>query len=75
LSVYKQYEERGAEFVPSYLELLSRGGSQPPEELGKVVGVDLEDPEFWDGGLDIVEQRMAEAEAAAAATGRVARAE
>jgi len=71
LSVYAEYEERGAEFVPSYLELLSRGGSQAPEELGKVVGVDLEDPEFWDGGLDIVEQRMAEAEAAAAATGRV----
>jgi oligoendopeptidase F len=69
LSVYAQYEERGAEFVPSYLELLSRGGSQPPEELGKVVGVDLADPEFWDGGLDIIEQRMAAAEAAAA--GRV----
>src|SRR5581483_10671658 len=35
LSVYRQYEVRGAEFVPSYLELLSRGGSAPPEELGK----------------------------------------
>jgi oligoendopeptidase F len=70
LSVYAQYEERGAEFVPSYVELLSRGGSQPPEVLGRVVGVDLADPEFWDSGLDIVEQRLAEAEAAAVATGR-----
>jgi oligoendopeptidase F len=70
LSVYAEYEERGAEFVPSYLELLSRGGSQSPEELGKVVGVDLTDPGFWDGGLDIVEQRLGAAEAAAAETGR-----
>jgi len=51
LAVYRQYEQRGAEFVPAYLELLSRGGSDTPEALGRVVGVDLADPGFWDGGL------------------------
>ncbi len=66
LSVYRQYEERGAEFVPSYLELLSRGGSASPEELGRIVGVDLADPAFWDGGLAIVEEQLAAAEDAAA---------
>jgi oligoendopeptidase F len=71
LSVYRQYEERGAEFVPSYLELLSRGGSAPPEELGRIVGVDLADPAFWDGGLAIVEQQLEAAEAAAVAAGRL----
>jgi oligoendopeptidase F len=71
LSVYRQYEERGAEFVPSYLELLSRGGSGPPEELGRIVGVDLADPAFWDGGLAIVEQQLEAAEAAAVAAGRL----
>jgi oligoendopeptidase F len=71
LSVYRQYEERGAAFVPSYLELLSKGGSAPPEELGKVVGVDLADPKFWDGGLDIVEEQLQAAEAAAKAAGRI----
>ncbi|MEX2256739.1 MAG: M3 family oligoendopeptidase [Acidimicrobiia bacterium] len=65
LSVYRQYEEQGAAFVPSYLELLSRGGSAPPEELGRIVGVDLEDPGFWDGGLTIVEEQLSAAEAAA----------
>ncbi len=72
LSVYRQYEERGAEFVPSYLELLARGGSDAPEELGRIVGVDLGAPEFWDGGLDIVRQQLDAAEAAAVAAGRVA---
>jgi oligoendopeptidase F len=71
LSVYKQYEDQGEGFVGSYLELLSRGGSLPPEELGKIVGVDLADPAFWDGGLNIIEQQLEAAEAAAIATGRV----
>jgi len=71
LSVYRQYEERGAEFVPSYLELLSRGGSAPPEELGHVVGVDLAAPSFWDGGLEIIEEQLEAAEEAAKAAGRL----
>jgi oligoendopeptidase F len=71
LSVYRQYEARGADFVPSYLELLAQGGSHSPEELGRIVGVDLADPGFWDGGLAIVEQQLEAAEAAAVAAGRV----
>ncbi len=71
LSVYRQYEEQGAAFVPAYLELLSRGGSAPPEELGRIVGVDLADPGFWDGGLAIVEEQLTAAEDAARATGRL----
>jgi oligoendopeptidase F len=71
LSVYRQYQEQGEGFVPSYLELLARGGSLPPEELGRIVGVDLADPAFWDGGLNIIEQQLEAAEVAALATGRV----
>jgi oligoendopeptidase F len=71
LSVYRQYEERGADFVPSYLELLSRGGSDTPEALGRVVGVDLADPGFWDGGLAIVEEQLDAAEQAAYASERL----
>ena len=71
LSVYRRYEEGGAEFVPAYLELLSAGGSLPPAELGRIVGVDLEDPGFWDAGLDLVEQQVTAAEAAAVEAGRV----
>jgi oligoendopeptidase F len=71
LSVYREYEERGAEFVPAYLELLARGGSEAPEALGRVVGVDLEDPAFWDGGLAIIEELLEAAERAAKDAGRL----
>jgi oligoendopeptidase F len=71
LSVYRLYEERGADFVPQYLELLAAGGSRSPEELGAIVGLDLADPGFWDGGLAIVAEQLEAAEAAAEASGRL----
>jgi oligoendopeptidase F len=71
LSVYAKYEESGPEFVPRYLDLLRAGGSMPPEDLGRIVDVDLADPGFWDRGLDIVERRLAETEQAARDAGRV----
>ena len=67
LAVYERYEEHGAEFVPRYLELLAAGGSRSPEELGRIVDVDLADPGFWEAGLDLVEHQLEEAEAAARA--------
>jgi oligoendopeptidase F len=73
LSVYQRYEQIGAELVPRYLELLSAGGSKSPEELGRIVGVDLADPGFWDAGLDLVERQLEDAEAAAEASGRLSR--
>ena len=72
LSVYRAYEEQGDAFVPRYLDLLASGGSRSPEELGHIVGVDLADPGFWEGGLQIVESQLEAAEAAAVASGRVA---
>ncbi len=71
LSVYARYAERGQEFVPSYLELLSAGGSMSPEELGRIVDCDLEDPGFWDAGLNIVEAQLDSATQAAEAAGRI----
>ena len=67
LSVYQLYSERGDEIVPGYLEMLAAGGSKSPEELGRMVGVDLTDPGFWDRGLDLVEGQVDEAVAAAEA--------
>jgi oligoendopeptidase F len=71
LSVYAQYEARGADFVPQYLDVLRAGGSMAPEALGKLVDVDLADPEFWDRGLDIIERRLEETVRAAEAAGRI----
>jgi oligoendopeptidase F len=71
LAVYKQYQEQGEGFVPRYLEMLAAGGSMSPEELGKIVGCDLTDPEFWNGGLSIVAGQLEAAEAAAKEAGRL----
>jgi oligoendopeptidase F len=68
LSAYRRYLDEGASFVPRYLELLSAGGSRSPEELAAIVGIDLADPGFWDAGLALVEEQLAEAEGLAAET-------
>ncbi len=58
--------------MPSYLELLAAGGSAPPEELGRIVGVDLADPRVLGlGWLDLVEEQLGAAEAAAREAGRI----
>jgi oligoendopeptidase F len=71
LSVYRQYEQQGSGFVGRYLELLKAGGSQAPEDLAAIVDCDLSDPAFWDGGLEIIDKQLADAEEAAKAAGRV----
>jgi oligoendopeptidase F len=71
LSVYRRYEELGRPFVPRYLDLLAAGGSLPPEELGRLVDCDLEDPGFWDAGLALIEEQVVAAEQAAVEAGRV----
>ena len=69
--MYRAYEQQGDDFVPRYLEMLAAGGSRSPEELGAIVGLDLADPAFWDGGLEIVAEQLAAAEAAATDSGRL----
>jgi oligoendopeptidase F len=66
LSVYSRYLTEGESFVPRYIELLSAGGSRSPEQLAEIVGIDLTDPGFWDSGLALVENQLAEAEELAA---------
>jgi oligoendopeptidase F len=70
LSIFARYLEQGEAFVPRYLELLAAGGSRSPEQLGKIVGVDLTDPGFWDTGLELIERQLRDAERAAAEVAR-----
>ena len=65
LSVYERYEQRGAEFVPQYLELLAAGGSRSPEELGGSSTSTSPTPASGTPGLDLVERQLHEAEQAA----------
>jgi oligoendopeptidase F len=67
MSVYERYLVEGPGFEQRYLELLRAGGSRSPEDLGEIVGIDLRDPGFWERGLDLLERRLEDAEAAAQA--------
>jgi oligoendopeptidase F len=70
LAIFRRYQQEGPSVVQPYLDLLRAGGSDTPEELAKVVGLDLADPGFWSGGLEAVDQLLAEAEALTGETGR-----
>ena len=54
-SLYEQYLEEGKTFVPKLLQAISAGSSVSPLEIGKIVGLDLADPSFWQGGLKVFE--------------------
>jgi oligoendopeptidase F len=62
LSVYHRYLEIGPSFVDDYLEFLAAGGSTPPDQLVRRVGMDITDPGFWDAGLKIVDGMVTEVE-------------
>ena len=65
LALYRLYEEKGAAFVPGYMEMLSKGGSVSPSELVAPLGVDINDPGFWHGGLSLLDEMVSQAEALA----------
>jgi oligoendopeptidase F len=58
LALYGLYKKEGASFVPKYLELLSAGGSETPYTLLEPFGVNPDDPDFWDGGLKIIDEML-----------------
>jgi oligoendopeptidase F len=54
LALYNIYKEQGASFVPKYVEALAAGDSDYPDQIMAKVGVDLNDPAFWNKGLDAI---------------------
>lgn len=54
LALYNVYEQTGNSFIPKYIELLASGDNDYPENLLAKVGVDLNDPEFWNKGIDLI---------------------
>lgn len=62
LSLYAQYRKEGKAFVPKYLELLSAGGSDKPENLAMKVGIDITKPSFWKGGMHLISEMIDDAE-------------
>lgn len=65
LALYKKYQEDPADFTPKFKEMLSLGGSKKPEEICAIMGLDIQDPVFWQTGLAVIEELISQAEALA----------
>jgi len=68
MALYQMYRQEGPPFVDRYLALLEAGGSQAPAALLKRIGVDIEDPSFWQLGLQPFAEMVADVEALVATT-------
>jgi oligoendopeptidase F len=62
LALFQKYRQDGAAFVPRYLQLLSSGGADAPHVLLAKLGVDVTDPSFWELGLRLLTEMVADAE-------------
>lgn len=51
MALYTLYQQQGGDFVPKYLDVLAAGDSNYPDRLLAEVGVDLNDPGFWQKGV------------------------
>jgi oligoendopeptidase F len=65
LALYNIYQQEGASFVPKYIELLASGDSDYPENLLAKVGVDLNNPDFWNQGIEAIRKLIDQEEALA----------
>lgn len=62
LTLHQQYKKQGKPFIKIYKNILSSGGSLPPEELLKQNGIDIKSKEFYQNALKTVEELLTEFE-------------
>jgi len=62
LALYARYLKFPDEFSKRYIELMKAGGSDWPHVLVGQLGLNLQDPDFWDQGLHAIEQLIVQAE-------------
>ncbi|MFA7483035.1 MAG: M3 family oligoendopeptidase [Vulcanimicrobiota bacterium] len=67
LSLYARYQEQGQSFIAQYLDFLAAGGSQSPQELLGKLNIDVTDPDFWQGGCDLIRHNLKRAQELATA--------
>jgi oligoendopeptidase F len=62
MALYRRFKQEGSRFASSYVSLLEAGGSMSPHDLMAHVGIDLNDPTFWRGGIQVLEGLVGEFE-------------
>ncbi|MGD2206644.1 MAG: M3 family oligoendopeptidase [Anaerolineae bacterium] len=65
LALYRQFQAEGEAFIPKYLKILAYGGSESPAHILGEAGIEMADPEFWQGGFDVIADMIGELEAQA----------
>jgi oligoendopeptidase F len=63
LSLYQQYKNEGESFKPRYLHILAAGGSDAPARVLAQAGIEIKDPEFWQGGFNVLARLLEQLEA------------
>jgi len=58
IGLYAIYQQRGADFVPDYMDLLASTGMDNARELAARFGIDITTPEFWRGSLAVIDKRI-----------------
>lgn len=60
LALFYRYKKEGKEFVPTYIDILSAGGSKKPEDLLSEYGFDITSKNFWQDGFKIIKNQVNE---------------
>lgn len=58
IGLYAIYQQRGAAFIPDYMDLLASTGMDNASELADRFGIDIRTPDFWRGSLGVINQRI-----------------
>ncbi len=62
LALHVRYRQEGDGFAQRYLQLLEAGGSDWPHKLLQKLDVDLNQEQFWQQGLSVIEGLISQAE-------------
>lgn len=54
--LYGMYEKEGPSFASTYENFLSLTGKMSLEDVGKSVGIDLQDEAFWQNSIDMIKE-------------------
>ncbi|NJD90798.1 MAG: M3 family oligoendopeptidase [Geobacter sp.] len=60
LALYRQYQLKGAGFIPGYDAILTSGGSLSPADTAALAGIDINEAGFWQSGYDTLGELIEE---------------
>jgi oligoendopeptidase F len=61
-ALYERYQQEGKTFVPKLKQALSAGSSTSPLGIAKIVGLNVEEPSFWNSGIKVLKRLIADLE-------------